>query len=77
MPSRGRDVDAVGVRGRSLVLSGEACRGVGSRDDDPPDGGGREAAAHPAGVSRGRSARRAGRVASWWKSSRTDPKRGP
>jgi hypothetical protein len=24
-----------------------------------------------------RSVRRAGRVASWWKSSRTDPKRGP
>ena len=31
----------------------------------------------PAEVRGLRSARRAGRVASWWKSSRTDPKRGP
>ena len=30
-----------------------------------------------AAVGAGRSVRRAGRVASWWKSSRTDPKRGP
>lgn len=42
-----------------------------------PDPGSREGAGHLAGVSRGRSARRAARVPSWFKSSRTDPKRGP
>jgi len=38
---------------------------------------GREAPARRGEVSRGRSARRAARVPSWFKSSRTDPKRGP
>jgi hypothetical protein len=52
--SRDRNVDAVGVRGRLVLLSGEACRDVGL-DASSPDPGRREAAGHPTGVSRGRS----------------------
>ena len=51
--------------------------GCRPREVDPPDPGTREGVGHPAGVSRGRSARRAARVPSWLESSRTDPKRGP
>jgi hypothetical protein len=43
----------------------------------PITGGSREVGGCRVGVGGGRSARRAGCVACWWKSSRTDPKRGP
>ena len=50
-PQRRRGGCARKVAG--LIRGGlSGCR---PRDVDPPDGGGREAAAHPAGVSRGRS----------------------